>query len=101
MTAVQHTPTLDMQSIDGRPYIKGKKRRENIRRCNADLLEALELEEAFYAHQETSPDYDGMTRDTHPNGEAIWRKWWNEGLDLCAKSQAARRAAIAKARGQQ
>ena len=45
--------------------------------------------------ESAGPNYQGLTRDTHPNGEAIWRQWWDEQLELCAETERLCRAAIA------
>jgi hypothetical protein len=62
-----------------------------------DLLEALRLHKAWSDSEDRGPDYGGQSRDTHPDGEAIWSRWWHYNLDLCARAQAATDAAIAKA----
>ena len=64
-----------------------------------DLLEALRLHKAWAESEKTGPDYQGMTRDTHPNGHAIWSKWWNDNLNLCDRANKATDSAIAKAEG--
>jgi hypothetical protein len=71
------------------------------------IAAAPELYEAAIKHLEwvekehAGPDYAGLTRDTHPDGESIWRKWWNEQLDLCADTERLCLTATAKARGGQ
>jgi hypothetical protein len=75
--------------------------------ANARLIAAApELYEAAAKHLEwiekehSGPDYGGLTRDTHPDGEHIWRRWWNEQLDLCADTERLCRAALTKTRGE-
>jgi hypothetical protein len=38
---------------------------------------------------------EGVSRDSE-DGEAIWRKWWDEQMSLCAETEALCRAALAK-----
>lgn len=64
-----------------------------------ELLAALRLHQAWADSERAGPDYGGQTRDTHPDGEAIWRRWWDGNLDLCARANEATSAAIAKAEG--
>jgi hypothetical protein len=64
-----------------------------------EMLEALRLHKAWSDSERAGPDYGGQTRDTHPDGELIWRAWWNNQLDLCRRAQTATDAAIAKAEG--
>lgn len=61
------------------------------------LLEAVQTFAEWLAREDAGPDYEGMTRDTHPTGEAIWRKWFYDNIDICGKSQDQARAAIALA----
>jgi hypothetical protein len=79
--------------------------RKDIDRANArliaaapDMLEALRLHKAWRDSEHAGPDYGGQTRDT-PEGEKIWRAWWNNQLDLCARAEDATDAAISKATG--
>jgi len=71
------------------------------------LRQALDL--AVYAaakHLEwiekegSGPNYYGLTRDTHPEGESIWNRWWNEQLELCAATESLCRQVVAKASDQ-
>jgi hypothetical protein len=64
-----------------------------------DLLEALRFHKAWADSERAGPDYGGQTRDTHPDGERIWRAWWDNQLDLCGRANTATDAAIAKAEG--
>ncbi|MBN7763834.1 hypothetical protein JYP52_22095 [Nitratireductor aquibiodomus] len=64
-----------------------------------EMLEALRLHKAWSDSENSGPDYGGQTRDTHPDGERIWRAWWNNQLDLCDRAQKATEAAISKATG--
>ena len=61
----------------------------------AELEAALRLHQAWSDSEDSGPNYGGQTRDTHPDGERIWRQWWEGNLDLCARAQEATRAAIA------
>lgn len=60
----------------------------------ARLTEALRLHQAWSDSEDAGPDYGAQTRDTHPDGERIWRQWWDGNLDLCARAQEATRAAL-------
>ena len=62
-----------------------------------ELLEALKLHHAWATSERAGPDYEGLTRDTHPDGEARWRVWWDRQLDLCERANDATEAAITKA----
>ncbi|MEC5412644.1 MULTISPECIES: hypothetical protein [unclassified Aurantimonas] len=62
-----------------------------------DMLAALRLHKAWSRSEDKGPDYGGLSRDTQPDGEAIWRRWWEGNLDLCDRAQKATDAAIAKA----
>lgn len=64
-----------------------------------DLLEALRLHQAWADSERAGPDYGGQTRDAHPDGERIWRQWWEGTLSLCDRANAATASAIAKATG--
>ena len=59
------------------------------------LLTALRLHKAWADSERTGPDYGGQSRDTHPDGERIWRQWWDNQLDLCDRAQTATDAALA------
>jgi hypothetical protein len=65
-----------------------------------DMLEACCSFVAWLESDEAGPDYGTLTRDTHPEGERIWREWWHLQQDLCRRAQDEARAAIAKARGE-
>ncbi len=43
---------------------------------------------AWLDAEDGKPDYGTQTRDTHPNGERIWREWFVNNLDLCARAKA-------------
>ena len=64
-----------------------------------EMLEALRLHKAWADSERAGPDYGGQTRDSHPDGERIWRAWWDNQLDLCDRANRATDAAIAKAEG--
>lgn len=65
-----------------------------------DLYVALETFMAWMAADASSPDYHGLTRDTHPHGEQIWRSWWDANLALCGEAQELGKLALSKARGE-
>lgn len=74
-----------------------------IRRAIYQLGEmgnALRLHQAWSDSERAGPDYGNQTRDTHPDGERIWRDWWNNQLDLCARASTATAAAISNAESQ-
>jgi len=64
-----------------------------------EMLAALRLHQAWHDSEQAGPDYGTQSRDTHPDGERIWRRWWDNQLDLCERATEATRAAIAKATG--
>lgn len=66
-----------------------------------DMYEALTLHQAWADSENAGPDYGSLTRDTHPDGERIWRQWWEANLDLCSRAESATKAALLKARGEQ
>ena len=53
------------------------------------LVQALRLHKAWSDGEKTGPDYGGQTRDTHPDGERIWRLWWDNQLSLCDRAVSA------------
>jgi len=78
----QHTPVLDP-----------------LRDAAPDLLAAVVSFVAWFDAENASPSYGTLTRDTHPEGERIWREWWDRNLRLCARAHDLGRAAIVKAEG--
>lgn len=67
----------------------------------AALIEAeaaLALHQAWSDSEDAGPDYGGQTRDTHPDGERIWRQWWDGNLSLCDRAQEATKGALAHIR---
>jgi hypothetical protein len=64
-----------------------------------DMLEALRLHQAWSDSENAGPNYGDKSRDTHPDGEKIWRAWFDGNIDLCARATEATRAAIAKVEG--
>lgn len=64
-----------------------------------ELLEACRAMVAWDEAEKAGPDYGGLTRDTHPSGEAIWREWWDGQLKLCDKAFVKAKSAIARAEG--
>ena len=59
------------------------------------LVQALRLHKAWSDSEKTGPDYGGQTRDTHPDGEKIWRIWWDGQLSLCDRATRATDEALA------
>ena len=58
-------------------------------------IEALRLHQAWSDSEDAGPDYGGKSRDTHPDGERIWRQWWDGNLGLCSRAQDMTRDALA------
>lgn len=58
------------------------------------MREALVLHQAWSDSEDAGPDYGALARDTHPDGDRIWRQWWDGNIDLCARAQDATRAAL-------
>ena len=76
--------------------------RANVRLMAAapDLLAACSAFVEWLDSDVKGPVYpDGLARDTHPNGEAIWSEWWALQHELCGRAVDEARAAIAKAKG--
>lgn len=71
----------------------------NLIAASPEMLEALILHKKFADHDDAGPNYGGLNRDTHPEGEKIWSEWWSEGISLCGRAMKATDAAIAKATG--
>jgi hypothetical protein len=59
-------------------------------------LDACRALVAWDDAEKAGPDYGTLTRDTHPNGEAVWRRWWNDQQALCDHAFATARAFLAK-----
>lgn len=67
--------------------------------ASPELLEACKLHAAWAESEKRGPQYpEGVTRDN--GGDAIWRKWWDANLDLCARAEEATRSALRKASGE-
>ena len=60
------------------------------------LVKALRLHKAWSDGEKTGPDYGCQTRDTHPDGEKIWRIWWDNQLSLCDRAVSATDEALAR-----
>lgn len=73
------------------PEISQEAARQMLAACRAFV--------AWLEAEETSPNYGSLTRDTHPEGERIWREWFGRNLRLCREAQDLGRAAIAAAEG--
>jgi len=65
-----------------------------------DLLEACRTMIAWDDAEKQGPDYGTQTRDTHPDGELIWKRWWDDQQRLCERAFDTARAAIARATGE-
>ena len=65
-----------------------------------DLHEAVAKQVEWFEKERAGPDYGGLCRDTHPEGETIWSRWWNEQLDLCSATQELSRAALSRSLGE-
>ncbi|KFI26654.1 hypothetical protein CN97_02835 [Haematobacter massiliensis] len=59
------------------------------------LAEALRLHQAWSDSEDAGPDYGEQSRDTHPDGERIWKQWWDGNLSLCGRAQDMTRDALA------
>ncbi|HRK67164.1 MAG TPA: hypothetical protein PKY73_06385 [Hyphomonas sp.] len=57
-------------------------------------IQALRLHQAWSDSEDAGPDYGDQSRDTHPDGERIWRQWWEGNLSLCARAQDETRNAL-------
>ena len=53
---------------------------------------------AWFDAEKAGPDYGSQSRDTHPDGEQIWKAWWNNQTRLCERAEDLARAALAQAR---
>lgn len=49
---------------------------------------------AWFESERTGPDYGSLNRDTHPDGEEIWRAWWTGQLAQCDRAERLARQAI-------
>lgn len=74
-------------------------RHADLTKQRDELVAALRLHKAWADSEEAGPDYGGQTRDTHPDGERIWKAWWNNQLDLCERATAATDEALARVEG--
>lgn len=61
-----------------------------------EAVEALRLHHVWAEREHAGPDYNGLARDTHSNGEKIWRDWWEGNLELCDRANLATAALLAK-----
>ena len=65
-----------------------------------DLLAACRAMIAWDDAEKQGPDYGTQTRDTHPDGELIWRRWWGDQQRLCERAFDTARDSIARATGE-
>jgi hypothetical protein len=97
----------DMSDAEIRPYnqdrweadarlIAASRDLANLVLLIPELREALALHVAWADSEESGPNYGSLSRDTHPNGESIWRDWWEGNLSLCGRADRATRDALAK-----
>jgi hypothetical protein len=63
---------------------------------NQELLQACQTFAEWLRREEEGFDLETHNRQT-PEGEAAWRKWFYENLDICDLAQKQAKAAIAKA----
>lgn len=64
-----------------------------------DMLAALKVHQLWEKREKEGPLYPfGMSRDRE-GGEAVWRAWWNDQLNLCREAWELTDVAIAKAEG--
>lgn len=49
---------------------------------------------AWFEAERGSPNYGSLTRDTHPEGEMIWREWYERNMRLCDRAEASARRAL-------
>lgn len=71
----------------------------NLIAAAPEMYEACKTMIAWFDSERTGPDYGTLTRDTHPDGEKIWRLWWDNQLDLCKRAETLSRAALTKVEG--
>ena len=57
------------------------------------LLKATRAFVAWLETEDRGPDYGSLSRDTHPQGEQIWREWWERNQTLCDEALELGRAA--------
>lgn len=69
--------------------------RDKLRADLAKAVCALRLHQAWSDSEDAGPDYGEQTRDTHPEGERIWRQWWEGNLSICERAQDATRLVLA------
>lgn len=64
------------------------------------LLQAAKTHLMWIDREREGPLYPaGMKRDD-PGGEKVWREWWEDQLDLCARTESQCREAVAAATGE-
>ena len=51
-----------------------------------DLLAATKAFVAWLESDNNGPGYGSMDRDSHPDGELIWRRWWDDQRRLCDRA---------------
>lgn len=54
---------------------------------NEQCKEACELIIAWFESEARGPDYGSLDRSTHPQGETIWKRWWDDQLELCRRTE--------------
>lgn len=57
-------------------------------------LQACRAIVAWFDSERRGPDYGTLDRKTHPEGERIWRDWWESQQNLCDLSEALAREAL-------
>lgn len=69
---------------------------EERERLLEEAAEACRALVAWDESEKNGPDYGSLTRTTHPQGELIWRRWWDSQMALCERSFGTARAFLAK-----
>lgn len=65
-----------------------------------ELYEALRVFIEWRDKERAGPNWPTEARRDCPEGEAEWKRWWHEQMDLAGQSEELARSAIAKARGE-
>lgn len=65
-------------------------------REDPDAITACRYIVAWLESDDIGPNYGSLTRDTHPEGEKIWREWWERNIALCDKALEMAQAVVSK-----
>ena len=52
-----------------------------------ELLECAQNIAAWLSSDSSGADYGGLSRKTHPEGEQIWREWYDRQQRLCEATE--------------